>query len=979
MKDFLLPVVFGEESGMEEPGEHAMASKGTTVASESSFLELCQLFEKLLSCKVKRNRYAILRNYISDFREKWHLLHKNDSQTTDSYFPVLRLMLPSLDRARGPYGVKEHTLARIYVRILCLPKEGSDASKLLNYRVPKFAGNVAGDFAEVAYWVLKNRCPKSSRNISISDVNRHLDNLANHHANHEPRLIDQELMEMIRTMSALEQKWVIRIILKTIKLHLGTTSIFNTFHPDARGLFDVRNDLEKVCTTLMDPSVKLYELEVELFSHVTPMLSDRTDPAKVSKLLQSSQEMVKSCPTTSRAPASIFSHLILETKLDGERFQLHMKDGEFKFFSHNGFDYTENFGRNKSCFGTLTSLMAPLFYSHVKNVILDGEMMVWDFKYSIFKTKGHCFDVKKLKCSIVSSDGKVKNQRYQPCFCVFDILYYNGQVLTGRPLNERIPIMKSLFDCQEGVIAYSPVTKEVSTREEIVEALNRAIDAREEGIILKVPTSVYKPHDRKGGWYKIKPEYIGDVSDTLDLLIIGGFYGGGRGKGIISHFLLGVAVPPSSPGGEPKEFHSVGRVGSGYSLDELDELLSKIDPFWREVKGKNTTHEEFGILWTKERPDVWIPPQKSCILKVKATEIAKSDAFKTGYTLRFPRVESVRYDKRWSDCMTTVEFHELRQLASGKLSSKHVGDNDSSPRKRMKTSSLREVTLDKQYQGINSSEVEKISDNLVGKEICVLNGNEKCSKQQLETLVVQFGGSITQNAGPKTYCVIVGNEMPIRVQNTIKAGIHNVIRSSWLLKVCSDSAGSKDFLWRPEEVLSLTEEATKVLAQYFDPFGDSYTEHLTHAALVQIITKMDVKGDCANITQEEMAELDVELFSGPSPFSIFRLCHGYFDCSLEESEEEPLVDSSLLAFFIERSNFRIHSGIVSDDLNDLVSHVIVESSSSPNINKLMEVNSRREKKFHLVTLDWIRRSCGQRKRLDELPFHPKNLALERDS
>lgn len=53
---------------------------------------------------------------------------------TDSFFPVLRILLPALDRARGAYGVKERKLAELYIRILGLKKEGNDAQKLLHFR-----------------------------------------------------------------------------------------------------------------------------------------------------------------------------------------------------------------------------------------------------------------------------------------------------------------------------------------------------------------------------------------------------------------------------------------------------------------------------------------------------------------------------------------------------------------------------------------------------------------------------------------------------------------------------------------------------------------------------------------------------------------------------------------------------------------------------------------------------------------------------
>lgn len=43
-------------------------------------------------------------------------------------------------------------------------------------------------------------------------------------------------------------------------------------------------------------------------------------------------------------------------------------------------------------------------------------------------------------------------------------------------------------------------------REEVLAALNDAIDNREEGIVVKDSNSIYKPNARREGWIKIKPE-----------------------------------------------------------------------------------------------------------------------------------------------------------------------------------------------------------------------------------------------------------------------------------------------------------------------------------------------------------------------------------------------------------------------------------------------------------------------------------------
>lgn len=69
----------------------------------------------------------------------------------------------------------------------------------------------------------------------------------------------------------------------------------------------------------------------------------------------------------------------------------------------------------------------------------------------------------------------------------------------------------------------------------------------------------------------------------------------------------------SIAGMEPVEFHSVTRVGSGYSMYELTELIEKLLPHWQQVIPGQCPP---GLVWTKEKPDIWIAPQNSYILEV---------------------------------------------------------------------------------------------------------------------------------------------------------------------------------------------------------------------------------------------------------------------------------------------------------------------------------------------------------------------------
>jgi DNA ligase-4 len=77
--------------------------------------------------------------------------------------------------------------------------------------------------------------------------------------------------------------------------------------------------------------------------------------------------------------------------------------------------------------------------------------------------------------------------------------------------------------------------------------------------MVKNPESVYRPNTRKGGWFKVKPEYVGGLMDELDVLVVGGYFGVGHRSGMMSHFLCAVAVP-AEEGEEPKIFHSFCKV-----------------------------------------------------------------------------------------------------------------------------------------------------------------------------------------------------------------------------------------------------------------------------------------------------------------------------------------------------------------------------------------------------------------------------------
>lgn len=121
-----------------------------TFCERTTFDTLCNALEKIQTADNRHVKADIMKQLISSFREQskvtivFKFTCNEQTQNTflleftflqnDSFYPILRLILPEQDNERGPYGVKEHNLAKTYIRILCLSKTSKDAQKLQNYK-----------------------------------------------------------------------------------------------------------------------------------------------------------------------------------------------------------------------------------------------------------------------------------------------------------------------------------------------------------------------------------------------------------------------------------------------------------------------------------------------------------------------------------------------------------------------------------------------------------------------------------------------------------------------------------------------------------------------------------------------------------------------------------------------------------------------------------------------------------------------------
>jgi DNA ligase-1 len=212
---------------------------------------------------------------------------------------------------------------------------------------------------------------------------------------------------------------------------------------------------------------------------------------------------------------------------------------------------------------------------------------------------------------------------------LFDIVYLNGEMLINKPLIERRKILESIIEVIPGKfeLAKQLITKDVKKIEEFY---NEAINAKQEGLMLKVLNSPYRFGRHVGGWYKIKP-----TMENLDLVIVGATWGEGARANWLTSFELAVRDPDTG------NFLRCGMMSTGLTEEEYEMMTEMLKPLIIQERGKEV----------KVRPKI--------VVEVKYQEIQKSPNYESGYALRFPAFVRLREDKGPEEADTIERLVEL--------------------------------------------------------------------------------------------------------------------------------------------------------------------------------------------------------------------------------------------------------------------------------------------------------------------------------
>ncbi|XP_063901094.1 DNA ligase 4-like isoform X2 [Zophobas morio] len=638
--------------------------------------------------------------------------------------------------------------------------------------------------------------------------------------------------------------------------------------------------------------------------------------------------------------------VFVETKFDGDRVIIHFHKGQLQYWTRSGNNLTDLYSK------LLPSKITGCFAETVENCIIDGEMMGYDTELDVYIPKNSVD---------VTSFGAPSARRAS--FVAFDIVLLNNNNIASRPFKVRKEILRGVLKEQKGILLVAE-TRIASSKNDISELLNEAIENREEGVMVKDPNSEYVPNRRRNsGWIKVKPEFVSELSDLLDLLIIGGYYGSGKRKNIISHFLLGVLLQTDDPGPQANApvFLSFCKVGSGYTLEDLESMSQKLDRHWIKFSIVRPPHFLELTEGFKEKPDVVIHPSRSMVVSVKAAEIVPSTKFKTGCTLRFPRLEYFRDDKEWRECLNSQMLYELWGNAGGRLLSKRVEQEHFELATKRSRRPVAGLALMDKYKGPDLSAIEEDADIFKGKEFLVA-----CEgKKEIEILITKLGGLCVQNFRVgKTTCVIANKEN-LRVRSIVKSKAADVVSPQWIQEC---SAAEKLLPFNPKHLLFATEATEKDVYSYFDRHGDSYTEPIKDQdELKGLFDKMP----CALTNQSlDIADLEhkyMDKDGGECVMSVFRICVCYVDFYKEVGNPQQRLCKSYLE--ISAAQIEMFGGKVVKSINgEIITHVVCDRDDYSRLEAINRINRGRVKKYHVVEKCWVSESIKYRRKVKETLF-----------
>ncbi|KAF7588420.1 tRNA ligase [Aspergillus hancockii] len=356
-----------------------------------------------------------------------------------------------------------------------------------------------------------------------------------------------------------------------------------------------------------------------------------------------------------------------EYKYDGERAQIHYvapdathnypeaqhtlrrdEKGLAAIFSRNSEDLSKKY----------PDVLAKLdgwIKDGVKSFVLDCETVAWDMVNKKVLPFQQLMTRKR-------KDVKAEDVKVKVCVFAFDLLFLNGEPTVKKSLRERRQLLHESFQVTEGEFQFAQFGN-TNDLDEIQILLDDSVKASCEGLMVKMldtEESGYEPSKRSRNWLKVKKDYLSGVGDSLDLVVLGAYYGRGKRTSVYGAFLL------AAYNSNTQTYETICNIGTGFSEANLEDLHKELSPLVIDRPKPFYTHSTV----PKDQPDVWFEPR--LVWEVKTADLTLSPRYQAaadefvgttgggkGVSLRFPRFIKSREDKKPEQATTTRQVAEM--------------------------------------------------------------------------------------------------------------------------------------------------------------------------------------------------------------------------------------------------------------------------------------------------------------------------------
>jgi DNA ligase-1 len=239
----------------------------------------------------------------------------------------------------------------------------------------------------------------------------------------------------------------------------------------------------------------------------------------------------------------------------------------------------------------------------------------------------------KFKSACLLSIYSTSTARFVPYFWVSSRAkgsYVTLQPLLQKTLSERRALLREHFQLVDKEFQFA-ISSDAESTEEIQTFLEESVKDGCEGLMVKMletDASYYEPSRRSVNWLKLKKDYLAGVGDSLDLVVVGAYFGKGKRTNVYGAYLLACYDE------ENEEFQTICKIGTGFSDEALQSHYNELHPL-------ETDTPRADIKIGGAKPDTWFEPK--VVWEVLAADLSLSPI----YTAAHGKVSSTHLRSVW--------------------------------------------------------------------------------------------------------------------------------------------------------------------------------------------------------------------------------------------------------------------------------------------------------------------------------------------